>query len=175
MLESVLLVRNLLGQFALMNKALLVSKVDWFAILELTKCLKSVCDMTTAIEQKKLTADEFFEEWLKYKIQLQCKSVHNASYLAMATLHAMKRRETTLLSKVSGTSTIFSENGCTGPFSSIWRCLQMLQKSVDMTDVECLDSSSKSANGSTPACKVDIIDEILATLGACSVRSSQSP
>ena len=36
----------------------------------------------------------------------------------------------------------------------------MLQESVDTTDVECLDSSSESANTSTPACRVDIIDEI---------------
>ena len=34
----------------------------------------------------------------------------------------------------------------------------MLQKSVDPTDVKCLDSFSKSGNGSTSACTVDIVD-----------------
>ena len=50
----------------------------------------------------------------------------------------------------------------------------MLQESFDTTDEECLDSSSESENGFTPACRIDIIDEILTTLGACNASSSQS-
>ena len=38
-----------------------------------------------------------------------------------------------------------------------------------------LDSSSESKNGTTPACRVDIIDEIPATSNACNASSSQSP
>ena len=48
----------------------------------------------------------------------------------------------------------------------------MLLKSVDTTDVECLDSSSESENGCTPACRVDIIDDILVTSDVCSASSS---
>ena len=53
----------------------------------------------------------------------------------------------------------------------------MLQELVDTIDIECLDSSSESGNGSTPASAhgVDVIDEILATSDACNVSSSQSP
>ena len=51
----------------------------------------------------------------------------------------------------------------------------MLPGSVDTTDVECLDSSSGSKNGSTPAYGVDIIDEILATSDKCNDSLSQSP
>ena len=46
----------------------------------------------------------------------------------------------------------------------------MLQESVDTTDVECPGSSSESENGSTPACEVDIIDEML--LGYLLIRYS---
>ena len=53
-----------------------------------------VYDRTTAIQLKKLTAVEFFGKWLKCKIQLQRKSVDSVSSLALAILHAMKRRET---------------------------------------------------------------------------------
>ena len=38
-----------------------------------------------------------------------------------------------------------------------------------------LDSSPESENGSTLACGVDVIDEILATSDACNACSSQSP
>ena len=48
----------------------------------------------------------------------------------------------------------------------------MLQESVDTTDVECLDSSSESENGFTPACGVNIVDKILASLDACNASSS---
>ena len=51
----------------------------------------------------------------------------------------------------------------------------MLQKSVETTDVECLDSSLESERGFTPACRVDIIDEIFPTLDTCNASSSQSP
>ena len=51
----------------------------------------------------------------------------------------------------------------------------MLQESVDTTDVEFLDSFSEYENGSTPACGVDIIDEILAGSDACNASSSQLP
>ena len=64
---------------------------------------------------------------------------------------------------VSGTSNMFSENSCTSHLAALWRRLQMLQESVDTTDVECLDSSSYSPNGSTSAYGVDNINEILAT------------
>ena len=144
-------------------KSLLSSDIDWFAVQELTKCLKPVYDTTTALQLKKLIAGEFFGECLKCKVQLQCMSMNNASYLALDILHAMERRETTLLPnaaflaamyvdpKVSGTSKIFSENSCTIP---LWRRLQMPQESLNTTDVECFYSSSESENGSAPACKV---------------------
>ena len=40
-------------------------------------------------------------------VQVQRKSVNDASFLALATLHAMKRKETTLLSNVSLLSEIY--------------------------------------------------------------------
>ena len=78
-----LLVRDLLGQIALTNKSFLLSDVHWFVVHELTECLKPVYDMTTAIQQKKLTTGELFSNWLKCKIRLQRKSVNNA-FLALA-------------------------------------------------------------------------------------------
>ena len=51
----------------------------------------------------------------------------------------------------------------------------MLQESVDTADVECRHSSPESENGSTSACKVDIIDEKLATSNACNASPLQSP
>ena len=51
----------------------------------------------------------------------------------------------------------------------------MLQESVDTTDVECLNSSSESEIGSTPARGVNIIDKMLATSDPCNASSSQSP
>ena len=80
---------------------LLSSDVDWFAVQELTESFKLVYDTTTAIKLKKLTTGEFFGELLKCKIQLQCKSVNNASSLALAMLHAIECRETTLLSNAA--------------------------------------------------------------------------
>ena len=66
MFESMLLVRDLLGQIALANQSLLLSEVDtWFAVQELNECIKPVYHTTTAIQLKKLTAGEFFDEWLK--------------------------------------------------------------------------------------------------------------
>ena len=50
----------------------------------------------------------------------------------------------------------------------------MLQLSVDTTYVEYLDSFSESKSGFTPACGVDIFDEILATSDACNASSLQS-
>ena len=47
----------------------------------------------------------------------------------------------------------------------------MLQESVDMIDVGCLHPSSESENEATPACRVDIIDEILATASVCNASS----
>ena len=58
---------------------------------------------------------------------------------------------------------------------TFWRRLQILLESVDTSDAECLDSSSESENGSTPACGISIIDEILATSDAYNASSSQSP
>ena len=74
----------------------LLSDVDWFAAQELTKCLKPVHDMYTAIQLKKLTTHEFFGEWLKCKVQLLYQRVNNACYLALALLHAMDCGKTTL-------------------------------------------------------------------------------
>ena len=54
------------------------------------------------------------------------------------------------------------------------RHLPMLQGSVDTTDVE-VDSFSESENRSTLECGDVVIDEILATLDACTASSSQSP
>ena len=50
----------------------------------------------------------------------------------------------------------------------------MLRESVD-TDLECLNSSSKSENRSTLTSRVGIIDKILATSDACNASLSQSP
>ena len=47
--ESMLLVRDLLGQIALANESFVLSDVDRFALQELTECLKPVYDTTTAI------------------------------------------------------------------------------------------------------------------------------
>ena len=49
MLDGMLFVRDLLGQIALANESLLLSDINWFAVLELTECLKLVYDSTTAI------------------------------------------------------------------------------------------------------------------------------
>ena len=110
----------------------------------------------------------------------------NAS-LPLGMLHAMESRETTLLSNAAFLAAIyvdlryqvFLENSqkivAQAHLAALCRRLQMLQESVDTTDVECLDSSSKSENRSTPACEVDIIDELLALLDACNASSSQSP
>ena len=51
----------------------------------------------------------------------------------------------------------------------------MLQDSVDTTDVECLDSSLDSKNGSITACGVEIVDEIITTSDGCNANLSQSP
>ena len=51
----------------------------------------------------------------------------------------------------------------------------MMQESVDTTDVECLDPSSESENGSTSACGIDIVDEIHANSHSCNAISSQLP
>ena len=51
----------------------------------------------------------------------------------------------------------------------------MLHESVDTTDVECLDSSTESENGSTPLCGITIIDGILATSDAYNASLSQLP
>ena len=164
MLKSMLLVRDLLGQIALANEFLLLSKVDWFGVQELAECLKPVYDTTTAMQLKKLTADEFFDEWLKCKVQLQRKSVNNASSLALAILHAMEGRETTLLSKATFLAAIFVDSSylillkysqktvAQAHTAELRRSLHMLQESVDTTDVECLDPFPESENGSTTAC-----------------------
>ena len=86
MIENMMFVRDILGQIALANESLLLSDVDGFAVQELTERLKAVHDMTIAIQQKKLTSDEFFGQWLKSTVQLQR---NNASSLALAMLHAM--------------------------------------------------------------------------------------
>ena len=57
--------------------------------------------------------------------------------------------------------------------AALRRRLQMLQESVDTTDVECQDSSSESENESTPAWRVAIIDEILTTWDAFHVSLTQ--
>ena len=69
---------------------------------------------------------------------------------------------------------MFSENSCTSPFGNIVEALANAAESVDTTDEECLHSFSESENGSPPACWVDVIDEIVATLDACNANSSQS-
>ena len=53
--------------------------------------------------------------------------------------------------------------------------MQKLQESVHKTEVECRGSLSETENVSTPACGVDITDEILATSDPCNASSSQSP
>ena len=89
------------------NKSLLLSDVDWCDVEELTECLKPDYDTTTAIQLKKLTAGEFFGEWLKCKAQLQRNSASNASSLALAMLHATGRRETTLISNAAFLAAIY--------------------------------------------------------------------
>ena len=79
-----LFVRGLLGQVAFANESLLLSGVDWFAIQKLTDCLKPAYETSTAIQLKKLTAGEFFGEWVKCKVQLQCKRANTASFLVLA-------------------------------------------------------------------------------------------
>ena len=64
--ECMLCARDLLAQMALVNGSFLLSD-DWFAVQELTECLKPVYGMITAIHLKKLTAAEFFDKWLKCK------------------------------------------------------------------------------------------------------------
>ena len=49
----------------------------------------------------------FYREWLKCKVQMQRKSVNNSSFLALAMLHAMERRETTLLFNAALLSAIY--------------------------------------------------------------------
>ena len=80
MCESMLLVRDLSSQITMANESFFLSDIDWFAVEELTKCLKPVYDTTTAIELKKLTTGEFFSEWLKCEVQLQLKSVRHWLY-----------------------------------------------------------------------------------------------
>ena len=93
MLESMLYVGDLLDQIALANESLLFSNSEWVAIRELTESLKPVYEATIAIQLKKLTAGEFFGEWLKCSIQLQ----RSVSAISKAMLHAMEKRETALL------------------------------------------------------------------------------
>ena len=104
----------------------------------------------------------------------------------MAMLHAMEPRETALLSDAVFLAAIYvdpryhillkcsQKTVAQTHAAALWRHLQMLQKSIGTTDVECLDSSLESENGSTPACWVDIIDEVLATLDTCNTSLSQS-
>ena len=112
--------------------------------------------MTTAIQLQKLTAGKFFGEWLKCKIQLQRKSIDNGSSMALAVLHAMERRETSLLPNAAFLAAIYvdpryqvhlkySQKTVAPPhLAALWRPLQMLRESVDTTDVEPLDSLSES-------------------------------
>ena len=98
----------------------------------------------------------------------------------------MERRETTLLFNTAFLAAIYAEPRYQGllkysqktiaqaHLAALWRCLQMLQESFDTTDIECLDLSLESESGSTPACEVDIIDEILAISEVCNASSSQS-
>ena len=51
----------------------------------------------------------------------------------------------------------------------------MLPESIDITDVEYLDSSSESQNEITPAAEINIFDEMLANLDTCNASLSQSP
>ena len=89
-----LLVRDLLNQITLANESLLLSDVDWFVVQELTQCLKLVCDTIIPIQLKKSTA----RVWLMCKLQLQHKSVNNASTLVFSMLYATERIKATLLS-----------------------------------------------------------------------------
>ena len=163
-----------------MNEFLLWSGIDWLVAQEIAECLKAVHDMITAIQLKKLTAGKFFSEWLKCKVPLHCKSLNKSSSLALAMLHAMEHKETTLLSSVAFLAAIyavsryqvllkyFHKTIAQADLAALWRCLQILQESANATDVKCLGSSSESENGYIPAGDVDIIDEIHATLDECS-------
>ena len=180
MLESMLPVRDLLGSIALVNESLLLSDVDWFAAQKLTECLKLVFDTTTAIQQNKLSDGE----WLKCKVRLEHKGVNNASFLTLTLLHAIERRETTLLPNFAFLAANYvdpryqvllkycQKTVVQSHLAALWRHLQKLQKSVDTTDIECLNSFSESENKSTSACGVDIFNEILSTSDAFSAISS---
>ena len=112
---------------------------------------------------KKLTVGEFFGEWLKCKVQLQPKSVNNASSLAVAMLHAMQLGETTLLSNAAFSAAIYVDPRyqalqnysqkiiAQAHLTALWRRWQILQKSVYTTNAKCPNSFSESENGSTPA------------------------
>ena len=103
MLESMLCVRDLLDQIALANESLLLLNSEWVAIHELTESLKPVHEAAIAIQLNKLTAGEFFGEWLKCKIQLQ----RSVSAISEAMLHAIERRETALLSNAAFIAAIY--------------------------------------------------------------------
>ena len=88
--------------------------------------------------------------------QAPFKNVDNVSSLALAILHAMERRETTLLSNAAFLAAIYADpryqvllkyshkTVAQASLAALWRRLQMLQESVDTTDVECLESFSES-------------------------------
>ena len=103
---------------------------------------------------------------------------------ALTMLHIMEYRETTLLSYAVFLPAIYvdpkyqvllkysQKTVAQAHFAALWRCKQMLLVSVDTTNVECLDSSSESENESISAYAVDILNEILTTLGACGASLS---
>jgi len=181
MLHSMLLVRDLLDQIALANESLLLSNADWMIIQGLTACLKPVYEATVAIQLKKLTAGEFFAEWLKCKTELQRNSMNSANALAM--LSAMERREANLLSNAAFVSAIYvdprfkvllkypQQNVAQVHLAALWRRLQVLQESAGSPDM--IEISSESGNESN-ASGGDIIEEILASSDACSANTSQS-
>ena len=150
---------------------------------ELTECSKPVYDTITAIELKKFTAGEFFGEWPRFKVQLQRKSVNNASSLGLCFMPW----KTILLSNAACFAAIYvdpmyqvllkcyQKTVAQAHLAALWRRLQMLRESVDTIDVESLESCSESENGSAPTYGVDIINEILSTSDACNASSSQSP
>ena len=179
MFESMLHVRDLLDQIALANESLLLSNEDWVAAHDLTECLKPVYEATMAFHFRKLTAGEFFGQWLKCKIQLQRSGA--TSSLSMAMLHAMESRETSLLSNAAFVAAVYVDPRyqvllkhpqrkiAQAHLISLWRRFQLLQQSANTSSTGHV-SSSESENGLT--CDDDIIEEILATSDACSASES---
>ena len=101
----------LLNKIALAKESLLLSLVDWFAVKKVTEYFNSVYDSITAVQLKKLTAGEFFGQLLKCKVQLQRKSMNNASFLVLIILHAVECRKANLLFNAAFLLAIYVDQG----------------------------------------------------------------